>query len=358
MWDTPPAPVPAAAGGVLGVGAVAALAAVAADVPAVVPAALLALVVAGASVYGGTAVAVAVAVGAAGVLGLVVEDGDQRAVVLVGGLAAYGGLGVGVASLAHWGRRESEDADEAEEDVAELEQRHSQRTALLQSVSHDLRTPLGAIRSVVTDLRDEVPYDPAARHALLETVCDEVDRLDAMVANLLSMSRIESGVIVPEVQAVDLEELALERVDALRPLFRDIDLVIDVPDEVPWALVDYALLNEVLTNLLGNASRYAPPGTTVAVVARAEVDATGAPTGMVVVRVIDHGPGVAAADHQRIFEAFQHEARSRTTGLGLTICRGFVGLHGGRMWLEETAGGGATFCFTVPGIVPAVEELR
>ena len=208
----------------------------------------------------------------------------------------------------------------------------------------------------MTDLRDEVPYDPTTRHALLETVCDEVDRLDAMVANLLSMSRIESGTIEPDLQAVDLEELALERVEALRPLFVGVDVVTDVPDEVPWAVVDYALIDEVLTNLLGNASRYAPSGSTVTISARAEHDSDGAPTGMVVVSVADEGPGVPAQDRIRIFEAFEHEWRSRTSGLGLAICNGFVQAHGGRLWLEDADGVGATFSFTVPGIVAAMEE--
>ena len=357
IWAVRPAPVAAAAGGVVGVAAVAVVTASTEEPPPALPSLLLVLIVAVTSVYGGTAIAAVLAVGAALVQTFVVGPGDQSAVVLVGSLVGYGALALGAASLAHWGRTEAEEADEAEEDVAELEQRHEQRTALLQSVSHDLRTPLGAIRSVVTDLRDDVPYDDETRHELLETVCDEVDRLDAMVANLLSMSRIESGTLVPDVQAVDLEELTLERIDALAPLFTDVTLDVDIPDEVPWAEVDYALVNEVLTNLLGNAARYAPTGSTVTISARAELDGGSVPTGMVLVQVVDEGPGVDPAHRELIFEAFEHESWSRTTGLGLTICRGFVEAHGGRIWLEDTTGGGATFCFTVPGIVPAVEEL-
>lgn len=356
IWAAHPVPVPAALLGAVAIGAVAGAAALADELPPAVPAVALALIVAAVGAYGGSVVAVAAALLAAVVQALVVGGTDHTVTVLATAFVSYAVLGVGAASLAHWGRTEAEDADEAEEDVAELEQRHEQRTALLQSVSHDLRTPLGAIRSVVTDLRDDVPYDDATRHALLETVCEEVDRLDAMVANLLSMSRIESGTIVPELQAVDVEEIALERVEALRPLFRDVTLRVDVPDEVPWVEVDYALVDEVLTNLLGNAARYAPAGSTVTVAARAELDDGGVPTGMVVVSVADQGAGVPPADRRRIFEAFEHERRSRTSGLGLTICSGFVAAHGGRIWLDDTPGGGATFCFTVPGIVAAVEE--
>lgn len=222
-----------------------------------------------------------------------------------------------------------------------LEQIDVQRAALLRSVSHDLRTPLASIRAVATDLRDGVPYDAETRVELLTTVCDEVDRLDRFVANLLSMSRIDAGVFEPDRQAVDAHEIVADRVKQLAPLLRQVRVRIDIPDDTPLLDADYAQLEQVFNNLLANAARHAPPNSDVWIAAIRE----GA---MVRLEVSDQGTGIPPEDAARLFEPFEHGAGSRSTGIGLAICRSIVEAHGGLIAVRRTFGGGATFSFTIP----------
>ena len=210
---------------------------------------------------------------------------------------------------------------------AELERIDLQRAALLRSVSHDLRTPLAAIRTIATDLRDGVEYDAETRTELLTTVCDEVDRLDRLVANLLSLSRIEAGAFTPERQAIDLAELVADRYRRLAPLLRDHDLRTDIPADLPLIDADYAQLEQVMTNLLANAVRHAPAGSDLWVLARQH----GA---KVRIEVSDRGAGVAEEARDEIFTAFRRGEGSRSTGIGLAICRSIVEAHGGAIGVE------------------------
>jgi K+-sensing histidine kinase KdpD len=218
-----------------------------------------------------------------------------------------------------------------------------QRSALLRSVSHDLRTPLSVIRAVVTDLRMGVVHDDDTRAELLTLVSDEVDRLDRLVANLLSMSRIEAHAFSLDRQAVDLEELLVDRLRQLAPLFSELRLRTSIPENLPLVDADYPQLEQVVTNLLANAARHAPSGTDVWVVV---AHAAGAP--WVRVEVSDRGKGVADDERERIFEPFQRGAGSGSTGIGLAICKAIVEAHGGSIAVERTFGGGATFAFTLP----------
>lgn len=218
-----------------------------------------------------------------------------------------------------------------------------QRSALLRSVSHDLRTPLSVIRAVVTDLRMGVVHDDDTRAELLTLVSDEVDRLDRLVANLLSMSRIEAHAFSLDRQAVDLEELLVDRLRQLAPLFSELRLRTSIPEDLPLVDADYPQLEQVVTNLLANAARHAPSGTDVWVVV---AHTAGAP--QVRVEVSDRGKGVADDERERIFEPFQRGAGSGSTGIGLAICKAIVEAHGGSIAVERTFGGGATFAFTLP----------
>ena len=228
-----------------------------------------------------------------------------------------------------------------------LEQLDEQRAALLRSVSHDLRTPLATIRAVASDLRDGVVYDDATRFELLTSVCDEAERLDRLVGNLLSMSRIEAGALKPERQAVDVEELVADRARRLRRLFDKVRLQVDVARDLPLVNGDYTQLEQVLTNLMENAARHAPQGSIVRIEARRR----GA---MVEVRVADEGIGVAPYLSAKIFEPFRREEGSRSSGVGLAICKAIVEAHGGSIGVEDSPGGGATFAFTLP-VRPTVD---
>jgi two-component system sensor histidine kinase KdpD len=224
-----------------------------------------------------------------------------------------------------------------------LEQVDAQRAALLRSVSHDLRTPLATIRAVTTDLQDEPAYDQATRQELLGLVGDEAERLDRLVANLLSLSRIEAGAFAPERQAVDLEELVRERVRRLSSMFLKVRLVVDVDDDLPLVDGDYTQLEQVVTNLLENAARHAPPASTLTISAHRARDGKN-----VELLVIDEGTGVAEHERNRVFDAFQRGEGSRSSGIGLAICKAVVEAHGGTISVRRTEGGGATFVVLLP----------
>ncbi|MGH9210904.1 MAG: sensor histidine kinase [Acidimicrobiales bacterium] len=223
-----------------------------------------------------------------------------------------------------------------------LEQIEDARRALLRSVSHDLRTPLATIQAITSDLRDGTAYDPATRDELLDLVGDEAERLDRLVANLLSMSRIEAGALHPDVQAVALDELVDDRARRLRRVLRDVRVDSRIPPETPLVDADYTLLDQVVTNLIENAARHTPPGGVIHIEART----TGA---MVEVAVTDEGRGVPTTDRARLFEPFWRGDDSRSSGLGLAICKAIVEAHGGEISIADvTEGTGARFAFTVP----------
>lgn len=216
-----------------------------------------------------------------------------------------------------------------------------QRTALLRSVSHDLRTPLATIRAVASDLRGDTPYDDQTRRDLIGLVGDEAERLDRLVANLLSMSRVEAGAFAPECQAVDLPELLATSIKRVRRPLHDRRVELDAREDLPLVDVDYTQVDQVVTNLLENAARHSSPHSTVRVSARQEGD-------FVQVAVEDSGAGVLPTERTRVFDAFHHSDGSRSTGIGLAICKAVVEAHGGTIRVADAAGGGARFVFTLP----------
>ena len=215
------------------------------------------------------------------------------------------------------------------------------RSALLRSVSHDLRTPLVTIRAVTSDLRAGAAYDDSVRDELLDLVGDEAERLDRLVANLLSLSRIEAGSLAPERQAVPLEELFTDRVRKLNRVLRNAHVQVDVPFTLPLADADYTLVDQVLTNLLENAARHSPEAGVIRVRAREHDD-------WIEVSVSDQGPGIDPADEDKIFEPFARGGGSTSSGVGLAICRAIVEAHGGTISVQRGEGGGARFLFTLP----------
>lgn len=222
-----------------------------------------------------------------------------------------------------------------------LERVDEERAALLRSVSHDLRTPLATIRAVASDLRDGVAYDDATRTELLATVCDEAERLDRIVANLLSMSRIEAGAFQPDRQAVDVDELVRDRVRRMKDLFRRVRVQMELPADLPLVDGDYSQLDQVFTNLLENAARHAPPGSFVRVAGRRRGDS-------VEVRVSDEGIGVPDWERTKVFEPFRRGEGSGSSGVGLAICKAVVEAHDGTIAVDRTPGGGATFIVCLP----------
>jgi two-component system sensor histidine kinase KdpD len=208
------------------------------------------------------------------------------------------------------------------------------RTGFLTAVTHNLRTPLASIVLVEAQVGRE----------LLDTIYSESDRLERQVAKILAVSRIRSGGLEPQRVSVDLVESAQIALRRLRPLESGHTMSLDIADEVPDLFLDPTMVDQVLLNLLENALAYAPAGTPIEITARRA-------GGVVEMRVVDHGPGVDRADRDRIFEEFVRASarpEAEGTGLGLAIVRAVVELHGGKVAVEDTSGGGATFVVSWP----------
>jgi len=230
----------------------------------------------------------------------------------------------------------------------------SMRSALLSSVSHDLRTPLASITGTASSLLEgDATFDLSTRRILLETLYEEAERLNRLVRNLLDMTRLQSGALRVSKEWHPLEEVigaALGRME--RPL-RGRPVVTRVPADLPLVPIDDVLIEQVLINLLENAVKYTPAGSEIELVARLS-------NGGVMVGVADRGTGIPPEDEARLFEKFYRgrSSVSHGAGLGLAICRGIVEAHGGRIWAENRSGGGAIFQFTLPltGKPPEMEH--
>jgi two-component system sensor histidine kinase KdpD len=217
------------------------------------------------------------------------------------------------------------------------------RNSLLSSVSHDLRTPLAVVTGAAQALLDpSAPTDPDERRQLLETIHEEGQRLNRLVRNLLDMTRLEAGALRVNKEPHLIEEVIGSALNRVEDRLTGREVKTDVPGDLPAVPLDPVLIEQVLINLLENATKYAPPGTAISVSARVH-------DGAIEVEVADHGPGVAPADAERVFEKFYRARQAGGgVGLGLTICRGIVSAHGGRIWVENRPQGGASFRFTLP----------
>ncbi len=215
------------------------------------------------------------------------------------------------------------------------------RTALLAAVSHDLRTPLASIKASVSSLRqDDVDWSAADEADLLATIEQDADRLDDLIGNLLDMSRLHTGSLQPFLRPTPVDEVAPA---ALLGLDRSSGLTLSVPENLPVVRADPGLLERVLANLFSNALRHSPPSQPP------ELRAAPAGDGRVALDVIDHGPGVADADKERIFEPFVRIDRHTSgVGLGLAVAKGFADAMGGSITAADTPGGGLTITVTLP----------
>jgi two-component system, OmpR family, sensor histidine kinase KdpD len=227
------------------------------------------------------------------------------------------------------------------------------RSSLLSSVSHDLRTPLAVITGATSSLIEGAKIlDPATRVELAQTAYDEAERLNRLLGNLLDMTKLESGALQVRKEWQPLEEVVGAALTRMDDRLRDHPVTAALPSEGRLVPLDSVLIEQVLINLLENAIKYTPPGSPI------ELSASESDDG-VTVTVADRGAGISPGDERRIFDKF-YRARSGDgsggVGLGLTICRGIVEAHGGRIWVENRAGGGAAFRFTLPleGMLPPV----
>ena len=201
------------------------------------------------------------------------------------------------------------------------------RAALLSSISHDLRTPLASILGSASSLLSFGDgYDPAARTDLLETIQEEAERLNRFVGNLLDITRLESGKLELKREWVEIQDLVGTATKRLSRHLAPYQVAVDIEPGLLLVRLDFVLMEQVLVNLLDNATRYSPPGSTITIRARRR-DAN------VALVVIDQGIGVPPGELERIFDKFYRirgeDRQVAGTGLGLSICRGFVEAHGG-----------------------------
>ncbi|MDI3466348.1 MAG: Osmosensitive K+ channel histidine kinase KdpD [Nitrospira sp.] len=225
------------------------------------------------------------------------------------------------------------------------------RNAILSSVSHDLRTPLATISGAASSLAED-ELNAAARKDLARSICREADRLDRLLKNLLDMMRIEAGAVQLSREWHPIDEVAGAALARLEGRLHDHTVNTSFPADLPLIFVDGVLLEQVMINLVENAVKYTPPGSTIDLSASADDH-------QVIVEVADRGVGIPSGEESRIFDKFYRDktAGEGGVGLGLTICRGIVEAHGGRIWAENRSGGGAIFRFTIPlpETQPAVE---
>jgi two-component system sensor histidine kinase KdpD len=229
-----------------------------------------------------------------------------------------------------------------------LQRTDALRSALLSSVSHDLRTPLSSIKAAASSLlQEDVQWNEEELRGFALSIERESDRLNRLVGNLLDMTRIEGGALKPEKEWYPIDELIHDVLGHMHFLLQDREVRTNIPDDLPPVELDYLQIGQVLTNLLENAARYTPSSSPIEVSANV-VD------GEMRVSIADRGPGIPPTDLERVFDKF-YRVLSTTqkknvtgSGLGLAVCRGLVEAHGGRIWAENRTGGGAIFTFALP----------
>ncbi len=228
------------------------------------------------------------------------------------------------------------------------------RNSLLSALSHDLRTPLAVLYGLSQTL-ETLPGLPAQARELSLTLQQQSRRVGAMVNNLLDMARLESGSLQLNRQWQPLEEVVGTSLQILGDSLSQHRLQMRLPPDLPLLHLDAALMERVLCNLLENAVKYTPAGCQIALSAVAEPD-------QVVISVVDDGPGLPAGREEHLFNKFSRGEKESSTpgvGLGLAICRAIVDAHGGRIWAERSALGGAAFKIALPrGNPPSLEAME
>jgi two-component system, OmpR family, sensor histidine kinase KdpD len=243
-------------------------------------------------------------------------------------------------------------------DVEIARQADALKSALLDAVSHDLRTPLASIRAQAGALADpDVPLDPDAARRAGATIDAEADRLDRLVREVLDLSRVEAGALRPDLEAIDVADAVRPVVDRLRPLLGRRDVAIEIPDDLPPARADAQLLDGLLSNLVENVARHAPPPAALRIVAVRDRE-------RITLTLDDAGPGVPDGALGRLFERFhrlpaEREGSRRGLGIGLSIVRGFAEAMGASVQAERSPLGGLRIIVSLPvAAALAAEPVR
>jgi two-component system sensor histidine kinase KdpD len=234
-----------------------------------------------------------------------------------------------------------------------FEQSERLKSALLDAVTHDLRTPLTSVKAAVTTLlgEAEVTLDDEARREFLEIINEEADRLNYFVENMVELARIEAGAISPRLRWSSVEEIVAMARARAEALTRNRRIEVDIESELPAARIDASLIAEVLYSLIDNAAKYSPAGS------RIKISARRAESEMLLIAVEDEGRGIPEHLRERVFDKFFRATaegatslgRPKGLGMGLAIARGIVEAHNGRIWVESGANSvGARVAFAIP----------
>jgi two-component system sensor histidine kinase KdpD len=221
------------------------------------------------------------------------------------------------------------------------------RNTILSSISHDLRTPLATIKGAASSLLENESMESDIRQELIRSLFHEADRLEKKVINLLNLTRLESGKFQLRKEWLPLEEVIGSALSRFEGKLQGRTIATVLRDGLPLVLCDGILIEQVFSNLLENALKHSPPGSSIHLSASVT-------KGSVLIEVADQGEGIPKGEENRIFDKFYQgqSAREGGVGLGLAICRGIVEAHGGRIWAENRTGGGAVFRFTLPNEQP------
>lgn len=258
--------------------------------------------------------------------------------------------------------RELQGAFERASHAEAIKRSEKLKSALLDAVSHDIRTPLTSIKASVTTLLDEVrdapnenppvAIDPESRREMLEVIDEESDRLNQFIENMIEMARIEAGDIRLRRRWGSVDEIVGMALDRSKQLIKDFTVNLQLEKELPVARVDPRAISEVVYTLIDNAVKYSPPHTTITISARQNSDDS------IEIAVQDEGPGIPSPVRERVFEKFFRATSDGDhgpvgprsgSGMGLSIARGIVEAHGGMIWIDEPeSGSGTRVVFTLP----------
>lgn len=227
------------------------------------------------------------------------------------------------------------------------------RAALFSSITHDLRSPLTAIKAASTLLM-QYELEPADRRELLEIIREGADGLDRLIANAIHLSRTRAGGLRPNKSPAAVDEVVSRTLERLRHHLRDHRMVLVIPEDLPEVPVDVVQLDQALANLLENAATFSPPGTEI-VMSVLKRDSS------LMIRVEDRGEGIPREEREHVFAPFVKLAAGGGAGLGLATCRAIAESHGGRVLIEDRPGPGCAIVMELPldeasVVVPDVEE--
>ncbi len=225
------------------------------------------------------------------------------------------------------------------------------RSVLLDSVTHEFRTPLTAIKASVTSLLGTTSHSTEETHELLTIINEESDRLNRLIGEAAEMAQLDANKVEFNFTSASIRGPIEETLDELKQLLTQHPVDLRIPADLPPARIDAAHIKEVLVHLLENAAKYSPPGAPIRITAEAR-DTTNNKDGMLTVSIADRGPGIDDFEQSLVFEKFYRGRNQRVqvhgTGMGLAICKAIVEAHGGRLGLTSQLGHGSVFYFTVP----------